>query len=169
MDNIITVEEFIAFRNVSKKVDAEKINECISLAQKSDLNNILGDFFFDVYKNRNNPDYEGLLNGLEFEYCDEVFIHDGVKSLLADYTYSRFMYMINVNMTPFGAVAKETQDSKAIDRNHIKDLSKQAQIDASNKFNIIQKYILSKPELFSRYCSNDKNRTGFNGIKIKKL
>ena len=169
MANIITVTEFSTFRDIGKKIDEDKVNESIELAQGSDLNDVLGDFFFDVLKNKDEATYSELMGGSEFEYCDETFIHKGIKALLADYTYSRFIYMINVNLTPFGAQTKFTQDSNGIDRNTIKDLSKQAQQDASIKFKTIEKYILSEPTLFSRYCDGKKGDTGFNSQRISKL
>ena len=91
--------------------------------------------------------------------------NEGIKAFLADLSYSRYIYMINVNLTPFGAQTKFTNDSTGIDRNTIKDLSKQAQIDGNIKFNIIQKYILSKPSVFSRYCKENKKDTGVRSSK----
>lgn len=169
MANIITSSEFASFRDIGKKINEDKINESIELAENSDLNDVLGGFYFDVLKNKDEATYAELMVGSEFEYCDETFIHKGIKALLADYTYARFIYMININLTPFGAQAKFTDDSAGIDRLTIKDLAKQAQQDASIKFKTIEKYILSKPELFSRYCDANNAGTGFNTQRITKL
>ena len=169
MSNLITEAEFVALRSISKKVDSDKLKEAIALAQASDLQNALGSFYFDVLKNKDETPYADLLNGVEFTYEGEIFIHEGIKAFLADLSYSRYIYMINVNLTPFGAQTKFTNDSNGIDRNTIKDLSKQAQIDGNIKFNIIQKYILSKPSVFSRYCKENKKDTGFGRQRISKL
>lgn len=169
MSNLITAIEFAAFRDISKKINTEKVNESISLAQDSDLADILGDFFFDVLKNSAAPTYADLMDGSEFTYCDEVFIHKGIKALLADYAYSRHIYMINVNLTPFGAQSKFTDDSNGIDRATVRDISKQAQVDAGIKFQAIEKYILSEPILFKRYCGGKGGDKSFNSIKISKL
>ena len=169
MTNLITATEFATYRNISQKLDDGKIDEAIALAQQSDLVEILGDFYFDVIKNAADPAYADLMNGSEFTYCDEDFEHAGIKKLLADYTYARFIYMANVNLTPFGAQKKFTQDSEGIERNHIKDLAKQAQIDAGNKFKFIEYYILSDPTTFARYCKNKSQGTGFFSYKTSKL
>jgi len=169
IDKIITAIEFAAFRNISKKVDTDKVNESIDLAQQSDLQDMLGGFYYDVLKNKDESKYSDLMDGSEFTYCDEIFQHAGIKALLADLTYSRFIYMINVNLTPFGAQSKFTEDSNGIDRNHIKDLSGQAKFDGGVKFKIIQKYLLSEPELFSRYCSGQNVNTSQFTQKISKL
>lgn len=169
MTKIITVEEFATFRDIGKKHDDDKINENILLAQESDLFDILGDFYFDVLKNKDETNYAELMDGSTFIYCDEEFIHKGIKALLSDYVYARHIYMINVNLTPFGAQKKFTDDSEGVERITLKDISKQAQLDASFKFQTIEKYILSKPELFSRYCKNKKTTTGFNVQRFSKL
>lgn len=170
MANLITAVEFATFRDISKKLDEDKINEAIGLAQKSDLYDILGDFYFDVLKNAAETNYEDLMNGSEFEYCGEDFEHDGIKALLADYTMSRFSYSGNMNWTAFGLQKKISEDSEAIDRNTMKDLAKQAQVDAGIKFKTIQKYLLSNPNgIFDRYCSSQNVGTEFFSQKISKL
>jgi hypothetical protein len=109
------------------------------------------------------------MNGSTFTYCEETFKHAGIKALLADYSYSRFVYMANINATPFGLHSKETQDGTSTDRLTIKDLAKQAQVDAGFKFIYIEKYIMSDPELFSRYCKNKKTDTSFFSQKIYRI
>lgn len=169
MANIITSTEFATFRNISVKLDEGKIDEAIGLAQQSDLIEILGDFYFDVVKNQLEDDWLPLMNGSTFEYCEEEYVHAGIKRLLADYTYSRFVYMVNINATPFGFQKKFTNDSEGIDRNTIKDLAKQAQIDAGIKFKFIEYYIKSEPELFERYYKNKRQGTSFFTPKFSKL
>lgn len=169
MANLITSTEFAQFRNISQKLDTGKIDEAISLAQQSDLVEILGDFYFDVVKNANELAYAELMDGSEFTYEGDEYEHAGIKKLLADYTYARFVYMGNVNLTPFGIQKKFTQDSEGVDRNLIKDLAKQAQVDAGNKFRFIEYYILSDPTTFERYCKNKKQNTGFFTFKASKL
>lgn len=169
MTNLITAAEFATYRNISQKIDTAKVDEAVSLAQQSDLIEILGDFYFDVMKNALVEAWLPLMNGSEFEYNGEEYEHAGIKRLLADYTYSRFVYMVNINATPFGFQKKFTEDSEGIDRNTIKDLSKQAQVDAGIKFKFIEYYIKSEPELFSRYCKNKSQGTSFFTQKITKL
>lgn len=169
MDRLITYTEFAAYRNISQKLDTGKINEAIDLAQQSDLINILGEFYFDVIKNKDESTYADLLNGCEFEYEGEDFEHVGIKKMLADYAYARYIYIKPVNDTSFGFQFKETQDGTNVDRNYLKDMQKQAQIDAGIKFKYIEKYILSEPDLFSRYCESNKPKTSFSQIKISKL
>jgi hypothetical protein len=169
MAYLITPAEFATFRNISKKIDEDKINEDIGLAQQSDLVNILGDFYFDVLKNSAETAWLPLMNGSTFECSGEEFQHQGIKKLLADYTHARYVYSKNAVDTPFGMVTKDYQDGTPVDRNLLKDLSKQDQIDAGIKFRFIEKYILTEPELFSRYCKNKNQGTSFNFQRFSKL
>ena len=169
MSYLITPAEFATYRDISKKLDVSKIDEAIGLAQQSDLIKILGDFYFDVQKNSALPAYTDLMDGSEFQCNNLDFEHAGIKRLLGDYTYARFVYMGNVNLTPFGVQKKITQDSEGIDRNTIKDLAKQAQVDAGIKFEFIEKYILTEPLLFSRYCLSKNSSKSFFSQKFSKL
>ena len=169
MANLITATEFATYRNISIKIDTAKVDESISLAQQSDLVEILGDFYFDVLKNANEAEWQDLMNGSSFIYCDADFEHAGIKRLLADYAHSRYVYTKNVNDTAFGFMTKETQDGSPVERNTLKDLAKQSQIDAGVKFKFIEKYIMSKPDLFSRYCKNQNQNTAFNIQRFSKL
>ena len=169
MADLITAIEFATFRNISQKLDTPKIEEAISLAQQSDLIEILGDFYFDVVKNAALPTYADLMDGATFTYNKEDFEHKGIKKLLGDYTYARYVYRKPINDTAFGMVRKSYNDSEPVERNTIKDIAKQAQVDAGIKFKFIEKYILSEPTLFERYCKSKKQGTSFFTQKFSKL
>lgn len=155
MNNIITPEEFATFKNISKKLDEDKINECIKLAQSVDLYDVLGEFYFDLITDLNAPQYADLLTGSTFTLNNKKYVQDGLKSLLSDFTYARYTYLINVNYTPFGLQSKYTDDSNQVDRNLIKDIVKQTQIDANIKFKFIDKYIRANSSIFTRYINNN--------------
>ncbi|WP_067151048.1 DUF6712 family protein [Pseudotamlana agarivorans] len=166
MNNIITANEFATYRDVGKKIDTDKINECIKLAQSVDLYDVLNDFYFDLIENLNNQDYQDLLSGSTFTCNGSNYYQEGIKSLLSDYTYSRYVYSVNTNLTPFGAVTKFSQDSTPVDRNLLKDISKQTVIDASIKFEMIDKYLKSKSSLFPRYSSGNNPNINTNSQRF---
>lgn len=170
MSNIITNDEFKAYRNITYKVDENKITNSIKQAH-SDLKEVLGDaFYFDVIKNQNESSYSELLSGDEFDIDGNIFIQDGLKSLIADYAYARYLYEVNINHSPFGMVQKQSNNSEPIDRNMIRDLVKQVNIDASRKFEIIKVYLDANKETFKVW---DKQRDvdtedgpGFNSVRF---
>lgn len=166
MSNLISAAEFIEFRKVAKKQDTEKLEEFIQLAEQSDFLNMLGDFYFDVLENKDSSEWVDLLNGCSFEYNGSKFVHLGLKKVLADLAYSRYSYGKNINDTSFGFVQKNYNDGTPIDRNLTKDISKQSQIDASVKFKYVNYYILSKPDLFSRYCKDKNQGVSFNSPRF---
>lgn len=165
MSNIITPQEFASFRNVSKKLDEGKINECIELGQSIDLYDVLNDFYFDLFENLDSEDYQDLLSGSTFTINNQKYKHAGIKSLLADYAYSRYLYLINTNHTPFGYQQKYTDDSQPVDRNFIKDLVKQNQIDTSIKFKMIDKYLVTNKAKFPRYKNHNNPNINTFGQK----
>ncbi len=152
---MITTTEFKSFRDVGKKLDTDKATEAIKLAQGVDLYDVLGDFLFVVLDNVDSVSYADLMTGSTFTYGDITYQHDGIKSLLADYTYARYVASINVNFTPFGAVKKLSNDSEPVDRNTIRDTVKLAQQDASIKFSFIDKYLLSDTVTFTDYWTGN--------------
>ncbi len=166
MDNLITPAEFAEFRKISKKIDEDKVKENISLAQENDLQNALGDFYFDLVKNYESAEYADLMNGSEFEYCGDTFIHHGIKKYFADLVFARFITDVNTNLNPFGITKKVTRDGEHVDESVIRAKSKQAQQDAAIKFRIIEKYLKSKPDLFERFCRGENKSTNFNSLKL---
>jgi len=165
-NNLITAEEFATYRDIGKKLDNDKINECIRLAQTVDLYDVLNEFYFDLIENKDDETYQDLLDGSTFTSKGRNYFHSGIKSLLADLTFGRYMYSINVNMTPFGATQKFGQDSSPVDRNLLKDMAKQTQIDASIKFQMIDKYLKENKILFTRYSSGDNPNINTNSQRF---
>ena len=165
--NLITIDEFKALRDVGNKVDEKKFNESVSLAQDSDVYNALGDFYFELLDNMSDSGYADLMNGSDFVYQGRNLKHKGVKAWVADLVYSRYIINLNVQLNGFGAHTKESQDSKPIDRNYSKDLSKQAQQDAGIKFKLIEKY-LETVDLRSEEEKDVSAGSGssFNSLKI---
>ena len=153
--SFITTTEFKTFRDIGKKIDIDKASEAIKLAQGVDLYDVLGNFLFNVLDNLESASYADLMTGSTFTYNDTTYQHDGLKSLLADYAYARYVASINVNFTPFGAVKKISQDSEPVDRNTIRDTVKLTQQDASIKFSFINKYLLSDTITFADYCTGN--------------
>lgn len=155
---LLTPIEFATYRDVGKKLDNAKITEAIKLAQSVDLYDVMGDFYFDILEGYGQTDYDELMDGSTFTIDGKKYIQEGLKALIADYTYARFIYQINVNLTPFGATTKLSPDSQPIERNMLKDLVKQTQIDSDVKLSMIRKYLNANATLFPRYKnSNNQN------------
>lgn len=156
MTNIITHTEFAELKNISKKYDTDKVESSITQAH-TDLREVLGGaFYFDVINNIETAEYLNLLNGGEFLVEEMNFMHDGLKALVADYTYARYLYEINANHTPFGMVGKNSNDSQPVDRNMIKDLVTQANKDAVRKWELIKSYLEQNDVIFPIWAKSQK-------------
>lgn len=157
---LITNTEFKALRDIGNKVNEQLLTECIALSEKNELLDILGNFYFDVLENKDNTGdkWEELMIGSTFtDSNNDTFTHEGVKALLADLAYSRYVNRVNADFTPFGLVHKEGQDSRVTDRNYIKDLAHQARKDADAKMRIIHRFLRENDTLFDRYFEEDND------------
>ena len=167
MEQLLSASEFRSFHKIAKKADDKVINESILKAQQSDLISALGDFYFDVLANYQEDAYNDLMNGSTFEYEGYGYEQVGLKDLLSDYAYSRYLYNRNVNDTSFGVVNKVDPNSEAVDRNILKDISRQSQQDAGYKFKYIDLYLKANKETFPRYnrCDNVKENMSYKTFK----
>lgn len=160
MEQLLTASEFRSYHKVAKKADDKVINECILKAQQSDLISVLGDFYFDVLANHQDATYGELMEGSMFEYEGYNYEQVGLKEILNDYAYSRYIYNKNVNDTSFGMVQKKDPYSEPVDRGVLKDMARQSQQDGGYKFKYIDLYLKANKDLFPRYskCENKETR-----------
>jgi|GEM_PF-3212570 len=166
MNLILTPEQFATYRDVGSKLDKDKINECIKLSQNIDLYDVLGDFLFEVIENSEETDFNDLMSGSTFTIDNQDYHQEGIRSVLSDLVYSRYVYLVNTNFTPFGATQKFGQDSSPVDRNLLKDISKQAQIDASIKFQMVDKFLKSNRTQFPRYKQGNNPNINTNSQRF---
>lgn len=166
MNNILKPEEIKNYRDLGKKLDLDKVNEVLRLAQNIDLRKKLGHFIYQTLENIDNPVFADLLIGCSFEYQGDTYYHEGIKSILADYFYARFLYKININITHYGATHKKSNDSEPVDRKVLQDEAKQAQIDANDKFELVDLYLKSKSDIFPSYSNSGSTPVTTNSIRF---
>ena len=156
MNNIITANEAKTLKDLGNKIDEQKVNSIIEQAQITELKDVLGSkFYFDVISNINNSAYQDLLSGSTFSYDGVSYYQDGIKALLADYFYAKFVLVINTNITPFGATVKHSPDSEPADRNSLKDISTQQMQLAGARWEIIRMYLDANRTTFPKWRDNN--------------
>lgn len=161
---MIVPQELSKYRGISDKFKFDKIEECIELA-KTDMREHIGDrLFFDALKNQNEPTYEILMDGGEFDIDGVTYMHDGLKAMYADYTYVRYLQVINVNHSPNGLVVKENNDSSTVTPSTIKELSRQAQTDADRRWELVKMYLDLNIEQFPIW--NDNKNTNADDVTL---
>jgi hypothetical protein len=154
---ILTNTELRALRDIGNKIDTDKADEAINLAETVDLYNVLGDFYFDVVANKASvvAGWVDLFAGSTFTVAGRNFIHLGIKAVIADLAYARYTEMINTNFTPFGATVKSSQDSEPISEARLAQIQLQAKRDADSKFGLVDKYLNTDTTLFARYFETE--------------
>src|SRR5690554_260257 len=116
MTNLITISDIQAFKPISNNIDvSKKLNTFIREAQEFDLRPILGDEFYlaivaDFEASPSLVTYSDLFNGVTYTYGSNTYQHDGLKSVLVYYAYSRYLNDVQINQTAFGAVIKTNPD-----------------------------------------------------------
>lgn len=153
--SLINSTELKTYRDIGNKIDIDKVNESIDLAQTVDLYNILGDFYFDVVANAGT--WSDLMDGSTFVVGSLTFTHSGIKRLLGDLAYARYAKMINANFSPFGMTIKSTPDSNPVSEGAIKDIVIDAKRDADVKFRVIEAFLKTDKTTYSRYFSSTDN------------
>lgn len=150
---IITVDELKAFRNLGFKVDVAKAEEAIKEAMQVELYDAYGNFSFDIIKNKDEDSYVDLMSGSEFTISGKVFIHAGIKSLVADYAFARYLDKLKMNLTPFGITVKRSDDSEPVNVKTVDSIIMKALQDADVKKTIIDRYLTenNNSNLFDRF------------------
>jgi len=155
---ILTVEELKTYRDLGGKVDIDKATEAIREAQQVELYDAFGYFSFDIIKNKDEANYADLMNGSEFTISNDLFIHEGIKSLLADYAFARYLAKLKMNLTPFGITIKTNEDSVPVDMKTVDSMILKTLQDADVKKETIDRYLTEKNDssLFDRYVQGGK-------------
>ena len=160
---LISNVEFKALRDIGNKVDESKLTEVIDLAQKGELYDLLGNFLFDVIANVGDAaDYDDLLDGSTFTKSGDTYTHAGLKAVLADLAYSRYLVVLNPNFTPFGLTYKDSEDLERVDKETLNRLVLNAQKDADAKMRIIRIFMGENMDTFSRFYDDGNPDLGFN-------
>lgn len=167
MIRIITVDDIPSLKDTGNKPDRDKLNPIIDQAQDVELRDYLGmHFYFDVLTNLSNPIYSDLLEGSIFQHDGVQYVHEGLKAMLIDLVYARFMAEINVNVTPFGATTKLTPNSEPVSQAALKDKAQQNRESAASKWEIIKLYLDQNKANFPNY-NYKANTTSTGERKLK--
>lgn len=116
---IITHSDLNEYKHISTNISAAIFNNYLQEAQELDLRLLLGeelyiDILDDIVASPSLTDYEELVNGSTYEYNEKKYKHEGLKSVLAYFAYSRYLKSTGVNSTHYGLVVKKNDFSEPI-------------------------------------------------------
>lgn len=147
---LITANDIRAVRDLSNQIKDSKINPIISDAEISDLRPLLGHaFFYDIKKTPAN--YTDLLNGSEYIVNETTFYQFGVKRLLCELAYVRYMFDSSDISTPFGVVNKDFENGTKISREREKELSNLRKKTTNDFWIDIKYYLENNKDLYALY------------------
>lgn len=146
---MITVEEFNLFEKLpfDNRADVIQKQEKAIEGGQMDFQKLAGNnLYFDILANRNAPEYTYLMVGSNFVVDGIQYTHPGVKKVVSKFAYSRYVYDINTNHTPFGMHERAGENSQAVHYSKLKEISRQAQVDASDMWELVELYLKHLPE-----------------------
>lgn len=149
MNNLITVEEF----NLYEKLPFDNREDVVQKQEKAieggqmDFQKVAGkNLYFDIFSNKNAPEFTYLMIGSNFMVDDIQYSHSGVKRVVSKFAYARYVYDINTNHTAFGLHERIGENSQSVHHAKIKEISRQAQVDANDMWELVELYLNNLPE-----------------------
>jgi len=169
--SLVSNVEFKAARDIGNKVDESKLTEAIILTEKTELYDLLGEFLFDCITNKDSVAalWVDLFAGSTFTVNGETFIHDGLKAVVIDLAYSRYLSVLNPVFTPFGIAFKDSDDLERVDKETLNRLVTNAKKDADAKMRVVKKYLEENSSSFLRYNKKDTPDFGLNQRRWRTL
>ena len=150
MEPLINASDIRAVRDLSNQIKDNKINPIISDAEMSDLRPLLGEALFYAIK-KTPLDYSDLLNGGEYTVNGNTYYHFGVKRLLIELAYVRYMFDSSDVSTPFGVIDKNFTDGTHTSRERAKELSNLRKKTANDYWLGIENYLINNSTLYPLY------------------
>lgn len=124
----------------------------ILAAQNVDVKPVLGNVFFtDLVVNRLQQKYVQLLEGGTYTHNGNVVTFQGLKAALACYTYARYVLAKNAVDTPFGMVAKTTENSVQADTKLLLNIASEKRSEASAYLHEVVQYLKANANTYTLF------------------
>lgn len=144
---LINKSDIAAYRAISASTKDSKVNPFIGDAELLDLMPLLGEkFYYDILANPSN--YTDLLNEKEYTYDGYTVKSPGLKRVLVDFSYARYVMHGSQTDTPFGMVEKQYQDGANVSRIDKKEVYKHTQQMAMQYWAQVEAYLNRNSELY---------------------
>jgi hypothetical protein len=165
---LITRAQIQQYKQLSNSNNNEKLNQIILDSQFIDLRPLLGDRLYNDILAKvaaNETTYDDLLNGSTYTYQNITYSNYGLRVVLANYIYARWIMEGDVIDNPFGATIKlDNPHSQTLSINTKKQLNTLNKNTAYNYWLNVQDFLIrTEVELFKN-CTRRKNT-----FKISKI
>lgn len=170
MATLINKAKVSSLMQVAIGIAEEEFNKYIDEAQKFDLKPLLCDeFYFDMMKNKDDENYQELINGGEYDYNGNTYSQEGIGNVIAYYAYARFFMTSPLVSTTHGVVMKTTPYSEPISLEERKNIYYKKREEASALMADVIKFICRNKELFPiwhRYNETHEKRRGSFSTRV---
>ncbi len=145
MELLINKSDVEKYFQVAIGRSTDEFEKFIREAQMFDLKAIIPEkFYYDLLINQ----HEEILNGKSYEYDGAVYKFEGVKSVLAHFTYGLYLLKSNTTDTSFGFVQKKTNNSDPVEYKERKDWYYKHREQANLLWEDVKKYLNRFPDQY---------------------
>ena len=136
-------KDFVASKlQVAIGFDAENFNTYVREAQLFDFKTIVREeFFMDVLANKDDPKWKLLIEGGEYEFKGRTYQFEGVATILAYFSYARFVMSSSAVSTSFGMVVKTNPNSQPLGLEERKNFYYKKNAEAGLLFNDFKSFV----------------------------
>lgn len=168
----ITRNQIAQYKQISKSVYDDKLNQIVLESQFMDLLPLMGERFYNDFNEwfqlylvndttqPNNVAYTALYEGSTYTYSGVTYTNYGIVAVLANYVYARYAMFSDVIDNPFGMVNKlQGAESQPISMSTKQTLYKMNQDIAFNYWTNVRRYIIRNSNSFPLFQLCEANNT----------
>ena len=168
MIQLITRQDIATYAQISDTVLDNVLNQHINNAQFVDVQKLMGaDFYNDMIRNSTDANYIALLTEADYTYKSIVYTNVGLKSVIVNYTYGRYVQFGSQTDTPFGYVTKDNQYSTPTGSGTKKSMSKSCEQTAYEYWKSVRDFLNRNTDIYPLW-NQCRTRRRFSITKISK-
>lgn len=174
MTILLTLSDFLTITSISASLNGDKkLLPYVGEAQQFDLKEVMGSaFYLDLVKDfEGSPQlqkYSDLWNGSEWICNGKTYRHEGLKTVLIYFSYSRYILNSSQQETAFGIVLKQEQNSEYVSEKTILRKADNAKSGAFAYMDDVIRFLNDNstdyPLWISSYCETKKSRSTAIGV-----
>lgn len=163
---LLTYQQQQAIKPIAK--NNEKFYAQIELdAERLYLQKILGISFAQQIQ-ANPENFIDLLDGCEFEYCSQTIRHEGLRFILAYYTYSEYVKNSDIQDTFTGMVQQNRIETTHVSSGRINAIRDSALQIADEALTVTKQYLNQNSTIYPLwYCSSSRKAHAPKLIEIR--
>ncbi len=122
MELLISKSDVEQYFKIALGRNEKEFENFIRESQMFDLKDLMPEkFFYDMLANKDQDNYKTLINGGKYEYEEQKYQHEGIKGVLAHFSYGLYLLRANITDTSFGLVTKRNNNSEPVEYKERKD------------------------------------------------